>query len=152
MGAFCMREKIAFASKQKVAIEIEFDRLSQNESSKLVRHRQNGNSMSALNVQKRKHCRTEKTASKIEYYSKHIKQQAEAYLTGKYCQEKVCAIFKIRDRWLLRDWLNVNNSISELKRISGGSRMKIHIKPQKRTHPNCKEMPYIREQLQKDCQ
>ena len=118
------REKISSAIKQKAVAEIESGRLTIGEAAR------------RLEVDKRtvrdwlSLYRSEGNAgleshSKNRNYSAQIKRQAvEAYLTGKYSQEKVCEIFKIRDRHLLRDWLKVYNSGKDFKQISGGSRMK----------------------------
>lgn len=136
-----MREKITAAIKQKVIKEIESGRLSQSEAAKRLnvsrttiqgwqsKYRSEGDSGLESN-------------SKNRIYSIQTKQQAvEAYLTGKYSQEKICEIFKIRDRHLLRDWLKVYNSGRDFKRMSGGSRMKS-------THKTTKDE---RIQIAKEC-
>ena len=112
--------KISPTIKQKTVTEIESGRLSQGEAAKrlnvskttiqgwLSKYRSEGNA--GL-----------KCDSKNRIYSVQTKQQAvEAYLTGKYSQERICEIFKIRDRRLLRDWLKVYNSGKEFKQMSGG--------------------------------
>ncbi len=119
-----MRGKISPAIKQKAVTEIESGRLSQSEAARrldvskatiqewLSRHRSEGNAGLECD-------------SKNRIYSVQIKQQAvEAYLTGKYSQQRICEIFKIRDRRQLHNWLKVYNSGKEFKQMSGGSRMK----------------------------
>lgn len=119
-----MRGKISPAIKQKTVTEIESGRLSQSEAARrlgvdestirhwLSKYRSEGNS--GL-----------ESDNKNRIYSVQTKQQAvETYLTGQYSLQKVCEIFKIRDRRQLRDWLKVYNSGREFKKMSGGSRMK----------------------------
>ena len=133
--------KISPTIKQKTVTEIESGRLSQGEAAKrlnvskttiqgwLSKYRSEGNA--GLEID-----------GKNRIYSVQTKQQAvEAYLTGKYSQERICEIFKIRDRRLLRDWLKVYNSGKEFKQMSGGSRMKS-------THKATKEE---RIQIAKEC-
>lgn len=119
-----MRGKISPAIKEKAVTEIESGRLSQSEAARrldvskatiqewLSRQRSEGNAGLECD-------------SKNRIYSVQMKQQAvEAYLTGKYSQQRICEIFKIRDRRQLRNWLKVYNSGKEFKQMSGGSRMK----------------------------
>ncbi len=119
-----MRGKISAAIKQKAVMEIESGRLSQSEVARrlcvdgetvrswLTAYRSEGNA--GLEC-----------GSKNRIYSVQTKQQAvETYLTGQYSLQKICEIFKIRDKRQLRDWLKVYNSGREFKRMSGGSRMK----------------------------
>ena len=119
-----MRGKISPAIKQKTVTEIESGRLSQSEAARrlgvdestirhwLSKYRSEGNS--GL-----------ESDNKNRIYSVQTKQQAvETYLTGQYSLQKVCEIFKIRDRRQLRDWLKVYNSGREFKKMSGVSRMK----------------------------
>lgn len=116
--------KISPTIKQKAVTEIESGRLSQGEAAR------------RLNVSKTtiqgwlsKH-RSEGKAglesdSKNRIYSVQTKLQAvEAYLTGKYSQQRICEMFKIRSKAQLRNWLKVYNSGKEFKQTSGGSRMK----------------------------
>lgn len=136
-----MREKISPAIKQKTVTEIEFGRLSQSEAARrlcvgkatirqwLSKYRSEGNA----GLEKEKQNRI---------YSVQTKQQAvEAYLTGKYSQQRICEIFKIRSRAQLQNWLKVYNSGKEFKQMSGGSRMKS-------THKATKEE---RIQIAKEC-
>lgn len=136
-----MREKISAAIKQKAVMEIESGRLSQSEVARrlcvdgetvrswLTAYRSEGNA--GLEC-----------GSKNRIYSVQTKQQAvETYLTGQYSLQKICEIFKIRDKRQLRDWLKVYNSGREFKRMSGGSRMKS-------THKATKEE---RIQIAKEC-
>lgn len=136
-----MREKISLAIKQKVVTEIESGRLSQSEAARrlginketirswLSAYRSEGNI--AL-----------ESDSKNRIYSVQIKLQAvEAYLTGKYSQQRICEIFKIRSKTQLQNWLKVYNSGKEFKKMSGGSRMKS-------THKATKEE---RIQIAKEC-
>ena len=135
------REKISLTIKQKVISEIESGRLSQSEAAKqldvgkttirgwLSKYRSEGSFGLESN-------------NKNRIYSIQTKQQAvEAYLTGKYSQQRICEIFKIRDRRQLRTWLKVYNSGKEFKQMSGGSRMKS-------THKATKEE---RIQIAKEC-
>lgn len=136
-----MRGKISAAIKQKAVMEIESGRLSQSEVARrlcvdgetvrswLTAYRSEGNA--GLEC-----------GSKNRIYSVQTKQQAvETYLTGQYSLQKICEIFKIRDKRQLRDWLKVYNSGREFKRMSGGSRMKS-------THKATKEE---RIQIAKEC-
>lgn len=136
-----MRGKISAAIKQKAVMEIESGRLSQSEVARrlcvdgetvrswLTAYRSEGNA--GLEC-----------GSKNRIYSVQTKQQAvETYLTGQYSLQKICEIFKIRDKRQLRDWLKVYNSGREFKRMSGGSRMKS-------THKATKEE---RIQISKEC-
>ena len=133
--------KISPTIKQKAIAEVASGRLSQGEAARrlnvskttiqgwLSKYRSEGNA--GL-----------KCDSKNRIYSVQTKQQAEeAYLAGKYSQERICEIFKIRDRRLLRDWLKVYNSGKDFKQMSGGSRMKS-------THKATKEE---RIQIAKEC-
>ena len=135
------REKVSSVIKQRTVIEIESGRLSQSEAAKRLdvsrtairgwvsKYRSEGNS-------------SLESDSKNRIYSVQTKQQAvKAYLTGRYSQEKICEIFKIRDRRQLRDWLKVYNSGKDFKQMSGGSRMKS-------THKATKEE---RIQIAKEC-
>ena len=135
------REKIAPAIKRKTVTEIETGRLSQGEAAKrlnvgratiqgwLSKYRSEGSSGLESNSENR-------------IYSVQAKQQAvKAYLTGKYSQQRICEIFKIRDRRQLRNWLKVYNSGKEFKQMSGGSRIKS-------THKATKEE---RIQIAKEC-
>ena len=119
-----MRGKISLAIKQKVVTEIESGRLSQSEAARrlginketirswLSAYRSEGNI--GLEID-----------SKNRIYSVQTKLQAvEAYLTGKYSQQRICEIFKIRSKAQLQNWLKVYNSGKEFKQMSGGSRMK----------------------------
>ncbi|MDO4389873.1 MAG: helix-turn-helix domain-containing protein [Eubacteriales bacterium] len=136
-----MREKISPRIKQKVVTEIESGRLSQSEAARrlcvgkttirqwLSKYRSEGNA----GLEKEKQNRI---------YSVQTKQQAvEAYLTGKYSQQRICEIFKIRSRAQLQNWLKVYNSGKDFKQMSGGSRMKS-------THKATKEE---RIQIAKEC-
>lgn len=136
-----MRGKISAAIKQKAVMEIESGRLSQSEVARrlcvdgetvrswLTAYRSEGNA--GLEC-----------GSKNRIYSVQTKQQAvETYLTGQYSLQKICEIFKIRDKRQLRDWLKVYNSGKEFKQMSGGSRMKS-------THKATKEE---RIQIAKEC-
>ena len=136
-----MRGKISAAIKQKAVMEIESGRLSQSEVARrlcvdgetvrswLTAYRSEGNA--GLEC-----------GSKNRIYSVQTKQQAvETYLTGQYSLQKICEIFKIRDKRQLRDWLKVYNSGREFKQMSGGSRMKS-------THKATKEE---RIQIAKEC-
>ena len=147
------REKILPAIKRKTVTEIETGRLSQGEAAKrlnvgratiqgwLSKYRSEGSSGLESNSENR-------------IYSVQAKQQAvKAYLTGKYSQQRICEIFKIRDRRQLRNWLKVYNSGKEFKQMSGGSRMKsTHKATKRRTYSDCKGVPGIREQLRRDSQ
>ena len=119
-----MRGKISPAIKQKAVMEIESGRLSQSEVARrlcvdretvrnwLTAYRSEGNA--GLEC-----------GRKNRIYSEQTKRQAvETYLTGQYSLQKICEIFKIRGTHQLRDWLKVYNSGREIKRMSGGSRMK----------------------------
>ena len=119
-----MRGKISLAIKQKVVTEIESGRLSQSEAARrlginketirswLSAYRSEGN----IGLE---------SDSKNRIYSVQTKLQAvEAYLTGKYSQQRICEIFKIRSKAQLQNWLKVYNSGKEFKQMSGGSRMK----------------------------
>ena len=119
-----MRGKISLAIKQKVVTEIESGRLSQSEAARrlginketirswLSAYRSEGN----IGLE---------SDSKNRIYSVQTKQQAvEAYLTGKYSQQRICEIFKIHSKVQLQNWLKVYNSGKEFKQMSGGSRMK----------------------------
>ena len=136
-----MRGKISAAIKQKAITEIESGRLSQSEAARRL-----GVDESTIRHWLSKY-RSEGNAglecgSKNRIYSVQTKQQAvETYLTGQYSLQKICEIFKIRDKRQLRDWLKVYNSGREFKRISGGSRMKS-------THKATKEE---RIQIAKEC-
>ena len=136
-----MREKISLAIKQKAVTEIECGRLSQSEAAKRL-----GVDKSTIRHWLSKH-RSEGSAglessNKNRIYSVQTKREAvEAYLTGKYSQQRICEIFKIRDRRQLRNWLKVYQSGKEFKQMSGGSRMKS-------THKATKEE---RIQLAKEC-
>ena len=115
------REKLSAAIKEKAVAEIESGRLSQGEAAKRL-----GVGRGTIREWLSK-CRSEGSASLESHsenriYSVQTKQQAvESYLTGKYSQQKICEIFKIRSRTQLRAWLKVYNNF---KRMSGGSRMK----------------------------
>ena len=136
-----MRGKISAAIKQKAITEIESGRLSQSEAARRL-----GVDESTIRHWLSKY-RSEGNAglecgSKNRIYSVQTKQQAvETYLTGQYSLQKICEIFKIRDKRQLRDWLKVYNSGREFKRMSGGSRMKS-------THKATKEE---RIQIAKEC-
>ena len=119
-----MREKIPSSIKQKAVKEIESGRLSQSEAAGrlgvkgetirqwLSRYRSEGKAGLERDGQNR-------------VYSIQTKLQAvEAYLTGKYSQQRICEIFKIRSRSQLINWIKVYNSGRDFKRMSGGSRMK----------------------------
>ena len=136
-----MRGKISLAIKQKVVTEIESGRLSQSEAARrlginketirswLSAYRSEGN----IGLE---------SDSKNRIYSVQTKQQAvEAYLTGKYSQQRICEIFKIHSKVQLQNWLKVYNSGKEFKQMSGGSRMKS-------THKATKEE---RIQIAKEC-
>ena len=136
-----MRGKISPVIKQKAVTEIESGRLSQSEAAKrlgvdkstirhwLLRYRSEGNSGLERD-------------SKNRIYTVQTKQQAvEAYLTGKYSQQRICEIFKIRSKTQLEKWLKVYNSGKDFKQMSGGSRMKS-------THKATKEE---RIQIAKEC-
>lgn len=99
--------KISAATKQKAVAKIELGRLSQREVARrlgwdestirhwLSKYRSEGNSgLESDNINRK-------------YYVQTKQEVVGAYLTGKYSQEKVCEIFKIRDRRLLRDYLKV---------------------------------------------
>ena len=135
------REEITSSIKQKAVTEIESGRLLQREAARrlgvdestirrwLSKYRNEGNEGLEKSRQNR-------------IYSVQTKQQAvEAYLTGKYSQQKICEIFKIRSARQLQNWLKVYNSGKEFKRMSGGSRMKS-------THKTTKEE---RIQIAKEC-
>ena len=107
------REKISPALRRKTVTEIETGRLSQREAAKrlnvgrvtiqgwLSKYRSEGSSGLERNSENR-------------IYSVQAKQQAvKAYLTGKYSQQRICEIFKIRDRRQLRNWLKAYHSGSE---------------------------------------
>ena len=96
------REKISPAIKRKTVTELETGRLSQGEAAKrlnvgratiqgwLSKYRSEASSSLESNSENR-------------IYSVQAKQQAvKAYLTGKYSQQRICEIFKIRDRRQLR--------------------------------------------------
>ena len=136
-----MSEKIPTVIKQKVVEEIVEGKISQSEAARrleigktvvrewLSKYRSEGEI--GLECSSRNHI-----------YSVQTKQQAvEAYLTGKYSQQKICEIFKIRSRTQLRNWLKVYNSGRAFKQMSGGSRMKS-------THKATKEE---RVQIAKEC-
>lgn len=119
-----MRGKIATAIKQKAVEEIVEGKISQSEAARrlgigktvvrewLSKYRSEGEIGLECSGQNR-------------IYSAQTKQQAvEAYLTGKYSQQKICEIFKIRSRTLLRDWIKVYNGGRAFKQMSGGSHMK----------------------------
>ncbi len=119
-----MRGKISPTIKQKAVMEIESGRLSKSEVARrlcvkgetvrswLTAYRSEGNA--GLEC-----------SSKNRIYSLQTKQQAvEAYLTGQYSLQKICEIFKIRRKTQLLNWLKVYNSGRDVKRMSGGSRMK----------------------------
>lgn len=119
-----MRGKISPAIKQKAVKEIESGRLSQSEAARrlcvdgetvrswLTAYRSEGNA--GLEY-----------GGKNRIYSVQTKQQAvEAYLTGQYSLQKICEIFKIRNKKQLLNWLKMYNSGRDFKRMSGGSRMK----------------------------
>ena len=115
------REKISPAIKRKTVTELETGRLSQGEAAKrlnvgkatiqgwLSKYRSEGSSSLESNSENR-------------IYSVQAKQQAvEAYLTGKYSQQRICEIFKIRDRRQLRNWLKVyKESAQELRTAAKG--------------------------------
>ena len=136
-----MRGKILSVIKQKTVTEMESGRLSQSEAAKrlnvskttiqgwLSQYRSEGNAGLKCDNQNR-------------IYSVQTKQQAvEAYLTGRYSQQRICEIFKIRSKAQLHNWLKVYNSGKEFKQMSGGSRMKS-------THKATKEE---RIQIVKEC-
>ena len=119
-----MLEKISPTIKQKAVTEIESGRLSQSEVARRLRVDE-----STIRHWLSKY-RSEDNAglecdSKNRIYSVQTKRQAvEACLTGKYSQQRICEIFKIRDRRQLHNWLKVYNSVKEFNQMSGGSRMK----------------------------
>ena len=136
-----MKGKIPTVIKQKVVEEIAKGKISQSEAAKRL-----GIGKTSIREWLSKY-RSEgeiglECSSQNRIYSIQTKQQAvEAYLTGKYSQQKICEIFKIRNRTQLRDWLKVYNSGRAFKQISGGSRMKS-------THKATKEE---RVQIAKEC-
>ena len=102
-----MRGKISPAIKQKAVKEIESGRLSQSEAARrlcvdgetvrswLTAYRSEGNA--GLEY-----------GGKNRIYSVQTKQQAvEAYLTGQYSLQKICEIFKIRNKKQLLNWLKI---------------------------------------------
>lgn len=136
-----MRGKIPTVIKQKVVEEIAKGKISQSEAAKRL-----GIGKTSIREWLSKY-RSEgeiglECSSQNRIYSIQTKQQAvEVYLTGKYSQQKICEIFKIRNRTQLRDWLKVYNSGRAFKQMSGGSRMKS-------THKATKEE---RVQIAKEC-
>ena len=135
------REKISPTIKQKAVAEIESGRLSQSEAAKRL-----GVGRTTIRGWLSKY-RSEGSVGlenngKNRIYSVQTKRKAaDAYLTGKYSQQRICEIFKIRDRRQLRNWLKVYNSGKEFRQMSGGSRMKS-------THKATKEE---RIQIAKEC-
>lgn len=135
------RERISPTIKQKAVAEIESGRLSQSEVAKRL-----GVGRTTIQGWLSKY-RSEGSVSlenngKNRIYSVQTKREAvDAYLTGKYSQQGICEIFKIRDRRQLRNWLKVYNSGKEFNQMSGGSRMKS-------THKATKEE---RIQIAKEC-
>ena len=133
--------KISPTIKQKAVTEIESGRLSQSEAAKRL-----GVDKSTIRHWLSKY-RSEGNAglecdNKNRIYSVHTKLQAvEAYLTGKYSQQRTCEIFKIRSTRQLHNWLKVYNSGKDFKQMSGGSHMKS-------THKATKEE---RIQIAKEC-
>ena len=136
-----MRGKISQAIKQKAVTEIESGRLSQREVAR--RLCVDGETIrSWLSTYRSEGLDGLENSSKNRIYSVQTKREAvEAYLTGKYSQQKICEIFKIRGTRQLRDWLKVYNGGKEFKQMSGGSRMKS-------THKATKEE---RIQIAKEC-
>ena len=136
-----MGEKIPTVIKQKVVEEIVEGKISQSEA---ARRLEIGKTVVREWLSK---YRSEgeiglECSSRNRIYSVQTKQQAvEAYLTGKYSQQKICEILKIRSRTQLRNWLKVYNSGRAFKQMSGGSRMKS-------THKATKEE---RVQIAKEC-
>ena len=119
-----MSEKIPTVIKQKVVEEIVEGKISQSEA---ARRLEIGKTVVREWLSKyRSECEIGlECSSRNRIYSVQTKQQAvEAYLTGKYSQQKICEIFKIRSRTQLRNWLKVYNSGRAFKQMSGGSRMK----------------------------
>ena len=136
-----MREKISPAIKQKVVTEIESGRLSQSEAARRLGINKE-TIRSWLSAYRSEGSIGLESDSKNRIYSVQIKLQAvEAYLTGKYSQQRICEIFKIRSKTPLQNWLKVYNSGKEFKQMSGGSRMKS-------THKATKEE---RIQIAKEC-
>ena len=105
-----MSEKIPTVIKQKVVEEIVEGKISQSEA---ARRLEIGKTVVREWLSK---YRSEgeiglECSSRNRIYSVQTKQQAvEAYLTGKYSQQKICEIFKIRSRTQLRNGLTVYNS------------------------------------------
>ena len=117
-------EKISSTTKQKAVTEIESGRLSRGEAAKRL-NVSKATIRSWLSTYRSEGMEGLESDSKNRIYSEQTKQQAvEAYLTGKYSQQRICEIFKIRSRTQLQAWLKVYNSGKDFKRTSGGSRMK----------------------------
>ena len=119
------REKISPALRRKTVTEIETGRLSQGEAAKrlnvgratiqgwLSKYRSEGSSGLERNSENR-------------IYSVQAKQQAvKAYLTGKYSQQRICEIFKIRDRRQLRNWLKVYKESAQEQRAAAKEHFRI---------------------------
>lgn len=119
------KEKISSGLKKKVVRMCKSGQVSQAEAA-----RRCGVSESTVEQwmarERSEGCAGLETEATNRVYPPELKLQAiTAYLTGKYSQQKICEIFKIKSTRQLRAWLKVYNSGKGFTRkMSGGSRMK----------------------------